>query len=74
MRLPGCSPDLMPVEALWRRLREDVASHHGHAGAEGLTRRAGVFGAAEPRPFVIAERLRVKDRLNTNEEKLRSSK
>ena len=45
VRLPGCSPDLMPVEALWRRLREDVASRHGHAGAEELTRRAGAFAA-----------------------------
>jgi len=26
--LPGYSPDLMPVEALWRWLREDVTHHH----------------------------------------------
>ena len=29
-RLPGYSPDLMPVEALWRWLREDVTYHHCH--------------------------------------------
>ena len=28
MPLPGYSPDLMPVEALWRWLREDVTYHH----------------------------------------------
>src|SRR3954467_6588612 len=34
---PGYSPDLMPVEALWRWLREDVTDHHCHASAEDLT-------------------------------------
>src|SRR4051812_38127923 len=34
MPLPGYSPDLMPVEALWRWLREDVTYHHCHACAE----------------------------------------
>ena len=28
--LPGHSPDLMPVEPLWRWLREDVTYHHCH--------------------------------------------
>ncbi len=65
----------MPVEALRRRLREDVASRHGHAGAEDLTRRVAAFAARLNRdPFVIADRLWVKDRLNPNEEKLRFSK
>ena len=38
--LPGYSPDLMPVEALWRWLREDVTYHHCHPTAEdpGLRR------------------------------------
>jgi transposase len=39
MPRPGYSPDLMPVEALWRWLREDVTDHHCHASAEDLTRR-----------------------------------
>src|SRR5215217_4850567 len=30
MPLPGYSPDLMPVEPLWRWLREDVTYHHCH--------------------------------------------
>lgn len=29
--LPSYSPDFMPVEALWRWLREDVTRHHCHA-------------------------------------------
>ncbi len=41
--LPGYSPDLMPVEALWRWLREDVTYHHCHATADDLTRRVAVF-------------------------------
>src|SRR4051812_35022470 len=43
MPLPGYSPDLMPVEALWRWLREDVTYHHCHACAEDLTRRVADF-------------------------------
>jgi transposase len=33
MPLPGYSPDLMPVEALWRWLREDVTYHHCHVSS-----------------------------------------
>jgi transposase len=74
MPLPGYSPDLMPVEALWRWLREDVTYHHCHASAEDLTRRVADFEARLNRdPFVIADRLWVKDRLDPNEEKLRFS-
>ena len=36
MPLPGYSPDLMPVEALWRWLREDITYHHCHRTAEDL--------------------------------------
>ena len=75
MPLPGYSPDLMPVEALWRWLREDVTYHHCHASAVDLTRRVTDFEARLNRdPFVIADRLWVKDRLDPNEEKLRFSK
>src|SRR3954447_18490071 len=72
--LPGYSPDLMPVEALWRWLREDVTYHHCHPRAEDLTRRVAAFEARLNRdPFVIADRLWVKDCLNPEEEKLRFS-
>ena len=72
--LPGYSPDLMPVEALWHWLREDVTYHHCHASAEDLTRRVADFEVRLNRdPFVIADRLWVKDRLDPHEEKLRFS-
>jgi transposase len=74
VRLPGYSPDLRPVEALWRWLREDVTDHPCHASADDLTRRAADFEARLNRdPFVIADRLWVKDHLNPEEEKLRFS-
>jgi len=74
MPLPGDSPDLMPVEALWHWLREDVTDHHCHASAEDLTRRVADFEVRLNRdPFVIADRLWVKDRLDPHEEKLRFS-
>ena len=79
MPLPGYSPDLMPVdlmpvEALWRWLREDVTYHHCHASTADLTRRVGDFEARLNRePFVIADRRWVKDCLDPEEEKLRFS-
>src|SRR5215212_2794059 len=74
MPLPGYSPDLMPVEELWHWLREDVTYHHCHASADDLTRRAGAFETRLNRdPYVIADRLWVKDRLDPDEEKLRFS-
>ena len=75
MPLPGYSPDLMPVEALWRWLREDVTYHHCHASAEDLTRRVAAFEVRLNRdPFAVADRLWVKDHLDPEEEKLRFSK
>jgi transposase len=72
--LPGYSPDLMPVEALWRWLREDVTYHHCHASTEDLTRRVAAFEARLNRdPFTVADRLWVKDHLDPEEEKLRFS-
>jgi transposase len=74
MPLPGYSPDLMPVEALWRWLREDVTYHHCHASAEDLARRVGDFEARlNQDPLAIADRLWVKDCLDPEEEKLRFS-
>ena len=73
--LPGYSPDLMPVEALWRWLREDVTYHHCHASIEDLARRVAAFEAAiNQHPYAVADRLWVKDQLDPEEEKLRFSK
>jgi transposase len=70
--LPGYSPDLMPVEALWRWLREDVTYHTCHASVQDLERRVAGFAARINRdPYEIADRLWVKDQLDPEEEKLR---
>jgi transposase len=72
--LPGYSPDLMPVEPLWRWLREDVTYHHCHATTEDLTRRVAAFEATiNQHPYAVADRLWVKDQLDPEEEKLRFS-
>src|SRR4051794_7951455 len=75
MPLPGHSPDLMPVEAPWRWLREEVTYHRGHAGGDDLAGRVADFEVRLNRdPWVIPDRLWVKDRLDPEEEKLRFSK
>jgi len=72
--LPGYSPDFMPVAALWRWLREDVAYRSCHPTADDLARRVAAFEARVNRdPHTVANRLRVKRRPDPNEEKLRFS-
>jgi transposase len=72
--LPGYSPDLMPVEALWRWLREDVTYHHCHPTAEDLSRRVADFQTRiNQDTCAVADRLWVKDQLDPDEEKLRFS-
>ena len=72
--LPGYSPDLMPVEPLWRWLREDVTYHHCHATVEDPIRRAATFGTTVNQdPHAVARRLWVKDHLDPEEEKPRFS-
>ena len=72
--LPGYSPDLMPVEALWRWLREDVTYNHCHLTADDLIRRVAAFEARiNQAPCTVADRLWVKDCLDPEEEKLRIS-
>jgi transposase len=72
--LPAYSPDLMPVEPLWRWLREDVTYHHCHATAEDLIRRVVAFEVTVNQdPCTVADRLWVKDHLDPEEEKPRFS-
>ena len=72
--LPGYSPDFMPVEALWRWLREDVTYHYCHPTAEDLSRRVAAFeDRLNQDTCTVADRLRVKDHLDPDEEKLRFS-
>jgi hypothetical protein len=64
----------MPVEALWRWLREDVTYHHCHLTADDLGRRVAAFEArVNQDTCAVADRLWVKDRLDPDEEKLRFS-
>lgn len=73
--LPGYSPDLMPLEALWRWLREDVTYNHCHATANDLIRRVAPFQATiNQNAYEVADRLWVRDQLDPEEEKLRFSK
>jgi hypothetical protein len=70
--LPGYSPDFMPVEALWRWLREDVTYHHCHGSAEALTARVSDFAETiNSDPFTVADRLWTRTTLAPEEEKLR---
>jgi transposase len=73
--LPGYSPDFMPVEALWRWLREDVTYHYCHPTAEDLSRRVAAFETRlNQDAYAVADRLWVKDHLDPVEEKLRFSR
>jgi transposase len=73
--LPGYTPDLMPVERLWRWLREDVTYNHCHATAEDLVRRVAAFETTiNQNVCAVADRLWVKDHLDPEEEKLWFSK
>lgn len=73
--LPGYSPDFMPVEALWRWLREDVTYHHCHTSTAELIDRVEMFRQGiNANPCEVADRLWVKDALDPSEEKLRIPK
>jgi len=57
-RLPACSPDFMPVEALWRWLREDVTYQHCHASLDGLETSVADFqDQINQDPIALADRL-----------------
>jgi hypothetical protein len=65
----------MPVEALWRWLREHVTSGYCHASLEHLIARVEAFRQRiNADPWVVADRLWVKDTLDPDEEKLRIRK
>ena len=54
----------MPVEALWRWLREDVIDHHCHSSPGDLTRRVAAFETrVNMDPCALADRLWVRDQL-----------
>lgn len=62
----------MPVEALWRWLREEVTYYHCHATADELVTRVEQFRQRiNAYPCQVADHLWVKDQLDPAEEKLR---
>lgn len=70
--LPAYSPDFMPVEALWRWMRENVTYNHCHATAADLIAAVEVFETMVNRdPDVLFERLHVRTSVDPNQEKLR---
>ncbi|NEX23749.1 hypothetical protein G3480_26370 [Thiorhodococcus mannitoliphagus] len=70
--LPGYSPDFMPVEALWRWLREDVTYQHCHASPTELIARVNHFAdTINLDPLTVADRLWTRTTLDPEEEKLR---
>ena len=74
VRLPANSPNFMPVEALWRWLRERVAYNHCHTSADELLEHVGKFVAQIHRDLVaLVKRLHVIEQLDPEVEKLRFS-
>jgi transposase len=74
VRLPPYSPDFMPVEPLWRWLREEVTYNFCHNTPRELIERVERFVQAISRDVcALADRLWVKDELDPEEENLRFS-
>ena len=72
VRLPAYSPDFMPVESLWRWLRQEVTSLHCHYSVEELIDRVADFAwSVNMDPITVSRRLPLKSQLNPIEEKLR---
>lgn len=72
--LPGYSPDLMPVEALWRWLRQEVTGNHCHASVAELLDRVATFACLiNLDPEHVTARLALKLSLDPAEEELRLS-
>jgi len=72
--LPAYSPDFMPVEHLWRWLREEVTYHTCYATKEELIQRVELFThQINEVPLAIADCLWVKNHIDPEEEKLRFS-
>lgn len=72
--LPAYSPDLMPVEALWRWLREEVTQNCCHDECAALVARVRAFARAINRyPLDLFARLQTPTELHPAIEKLRLS-
>jgi transposase len=73
--LSSYSPDFMPVESLWRWLREDVTYNHCHQTRDELLQAVAAFERRVNEDcYNVADRLWVRDTIEPEEEKLRISK
>jgi hypothetical protein len=74
-RSSRCRATFMPVEALWRWLREDVTDQHCHASLDGLETSVADFqDKINQDPIALADRLALKTQLDPDVEKLRIPK
>lgn len=72
--LPGDSPDFMPVEELWRWLREEVTALHCHETRQDLVLHVRQFETEiNSNPYEVADRLWRSWTLDPEIEKLRLS-
>ncbi len=72
--LPPYSPDFMPVEALWRWMREEVTYNHCHATAADLIAGVSAFeNELRQQPQAVFTRLHVRTKVDADQEKLRVS-
>ena len=68
--LPGNNPGLVLVEALPRRLRENVANRHCRAAADAPTRRVAAFKSHVNQEPCAAACIRAKHRLGPRSSRL----
>lgn len=72
--LPAYSPDFMPVEALWRWLREDLTYHYCYGSKDELAGAVNQFcQEINQDPIAVADRLWVVSSLDEEVEKLRKT-
>ena len=70
--LPPYSPDFMPVEALWRWLREDLTYHYCYKTRDELVKAVSAFTVEiNQKPIELADRLHSKESIDDAEELLR---
>lgn len=75
VQLPAYSPDFMPVESLWRWLREDVTYHYCYETKDALLKAVSLFCKNINRdPVALADRLWVVSSLDEEVERLRKPK
>lgn len=73
-QLPSYSPDFMPVEALWRWMREEVTYNHCHSTDSDLIAAVASFeNEVNAEPENIFTRLHVRTTVDPHQEKLRVS-